>query len=217
MTRVARAEEQRPPVVPRVLAILAVAAVGAALGVGTFVAAYSAGLRPWRHPGLSPLVTVSYAVVGTLVGALAWREVRRRARRPRAVLAWSVGAVTVVSLGADLVAGLTGRLLVGVVSALGHVVVIVATVAVLRWAMPVPPDDAVRDVPPGRAAALSAGPRWLLATVLVVAAGVWVVVNKAVEGPTLLVITTRHGLTVADLLAVAALVAAGHLVRPARA
>ncbi|GAA4856930.1 hypothetical protein GCM10023201_59310 [Actinomycetospora corticicola] len=198
--------------VPRVLAILGVAVLGAALGVGVVLAASSAGLRPWRYPGLSPLVTVSYALVGTLLGALCWYLVRRRARRPRAVLTWSVAAVTVVSLGADVVAALSSRLLVGLLSAVAHVVVIATTVAVLGWALPVPPDDRAREVPPGRSS-LSPARRRVLAVLLVVAAGVWVVVNKAVEGPTLLVITTRHGLTVADLFSIAALVAAGHLLR----
>jgi hypothetical protein len=152
-------------------------------------------------------------VVGTLLGALCWHLVRRRARRPRAVLTWSVAAVAVVSLGADVVAGLSGRLLVGLLSAVAHVVVIAATVAVLRWALPVPPDYRAREVPPGRLSALSPARRRVLAVLLVVAAGVWVVVNKAVEGPTLLVITTRHGLTVADLFSIAALVTAVHLLR----
>lgn len=211
MTRV---EEQRPPRTVRVLAVLAVAAVGAALGVGVFAAAYSAGLRPWRYPGLSPLVTVSYAVVGTLLGALAWRAVRRRARRPRAVLAWSVAAVAGVSFGADLLAAADGRLLVGLLTAAQHAVVIAAGVAVLAWAMPVGPDDGARPVPPGWAAGLRVPARVLLAVVLVGAAGVWAVVNKTVEGPTLLVLTPRHGFTVADLLSVAALLTAGHLLRP---
>ncbi|WP_433802190.1 hypothetical protein [Actinomycetospora sp. CA-084318] len=205
----------RPPVPARVVAIVAVALVGAAVGTGLFVVAASVGLRPWRYPGLSPLVTASYAVVGTLLGAVAWRLVRQRARRPRTVLGWSVAAVVAVTLGADLVAGVDGRLLVGLASAAQHVVVIAAAVAVFWWAMPVPPDDAAREVPPGPLAGLRAPARLGLAAVLVVAAGVWVVVNKAVEGPTLLVITGRHGLTVADLFSVAALVTAGYLLRGA--
>ncbi len=199
--------------VPRVLAILGVAVLGAALGVGVVLAASSAGLRPWRYPGLSPLVTVSYALVGTLLGALGWHLVRRRARRPRAVLTWSVAAVAVVSRGADVVAGLSRRRLVGLLSAVAHVVVIAATVTVLGRSLPVPPDDPAREVPPGRFSSLSPARRRVLAVLLVVAAGVWVVVNKAVEGPTLLVITSRHGLTVADLFSIAALVTAGHLLR----
>ncbi|GLZ55687.1 hypothetical protein [Actinomycetospora sp. NBRC 106378] len=212
MTRV---EEQRPPRPVRVLAVLGVAAVGGAVGVGVSVAAYSAGLRPWRYPSLSPLVTVSYAVVGTLLAALAWRVVRRRARRPRAVLAWSVAAVAAVSFGADVLAAAEGRLLVGLLTAVQHALVIAATVAVLGWAMPVGPDDGERAVPPGWTARLREPVRVVLAVVLVAVAGIWVVVNKAVEGPTLLVLTPRHGLTVADLLSVAALVTAGHLLRTA--
>ncbi|MCD2186892.1 hypothetical protein [Actinomycetospora soli] len=212
MTRV---EQQRPSVAARVLAIVAVALAGAALGVGLFVAAAQAGLRPWRHPGLSPLVTGSYALVGVLLGALAWRLVRRRARRPRVVLGLSVGAVVAVTFGADVLAGATGRWAAGIASTALHAVVIAAAVAVLWWAMPLPPDDGSREVPPGPLAGVRGPARPVLAVVLVVLAGVWVVVNKAVEGPTLLVLSTRHGLTVADLLSVAALVTAGHLLRPA--
>ncbi|MEJ2871973.1 hypothetical protein WCD74_29735 [Actinomycetospora sp. OC33-EN08] len=204
----------RPPVVVRVLAIAGVALAGAALGVGVFVLAWSAGLRPWRYPGLSPVVSVSYAVVGVLGGALAWWLVRRRARHPRTVLRWSVGAVVGVSLGADVVAGADGRWLVGLLAAAGHLAVVVLAVAVLAWAMPVATDDGPRASRVGWADGLGRGPRLLLALGLVVVAAVWVAVNKAVEGPTLLVITSRHGLTVADLLSVAALVTAGHLVRP---
>ncbi|MDL5159841.1 hypothetical protein [Actinomycetospora termitidis] len=207
-------EERRPASGWRVLAVLGVALVGAALGVLAFAVAWRAGLRPWRYPGLSPAVTVSWAVVGTLLGALAWSVVRRRARRPASVLTWSVGAVAVVSLGADVLAGTEGRILAGLISAVLHVVVIALVVAVLRWAMPVPPDHEVREVPRRWTEGLGRVPRLLLAVGLVVVAGVWVVVNKAVEGPTLLVLTSRHGLTVADLLSVAALVTAGHLLRP---
>ena len=52
------------------------------------------------------------------------------------------------------------------------------------------------------------GPRRVLAGVLVVLAVVWVLVDKPVEGPTVLVLTRHHGVTVADLLSVAALLAA---------
>jgi hypothetical protein len=209
-------EQQRPPVVPRVLAVLAVAGLGAALGVATFLVASEVGLRASRYPGLSPRVSVSYALVGTLLAAVAWREVRHRARRPRTVLAWSVGAVTAVSLGADVVNGLDTRLLASLATAGQHVAVIAATVAVLAWAMPVPPDPDDRAVPSGWATGLAPSRRRVLAAVLVVAAGVWAVVNKAVEGPTLLVITPRHGLTTADLLSITALLVAAHLLRPRR-
>jgi hypothetical protein len=52
--------------------------------------------------------------------------------------------------------------------------------------------------------------RWL-AVGLAVAAGVWVAVNGPVEGPVLLVFTPEHGLTVADLPAIAAVIVAGVL------
>jgi hypothetical protein len=50
---------------------------------------------------------------------------------------------------------------------------------------------------------------WALA--LVAVAAVWVLVNGPVEGRVLLVLTPTHGLTVADLPALAALVVAGAL------
>jgi hypothetical protein len=50
-----------------------------------------------------------------------------------------------------------------------------------------------------------------LAVGLVAAAGVWVLVNGPVEGPVLLVLTPSHGITVADLPSIVALVIAGLL------
>ncbi len=46
---------------------------------------------------------------------------------------------------------------------------------------------------------------------LVAAATVWVLVNGPVEGPVLLVLTPSHGITVADLPSIVALVVAGFL------
>ena len=42
----------------------------------------------------------------------------------------------------------------------------------------------------------------MLAAVLVVAAIVWLPLNKAVEGPNLLVLSRSHAITTADLLSV---------------
>jgi hypothetical protein len=50
-----------------------------------------------------------------------------------------------------------------------------------------------------------------LAVGLAAAAGVWVAVNGPVEGPVLVVFTPEHGLTVADLPAIAAVIVAGVL------
>jgi len=50
-----------------------------------------------------------------------------------------------------------------------------------------------------------------LAVGLIAAAVVWVLVNGPVEGPVLLVLTPSHGITVADLPSMAALVIAGLL------
>ena len=52
--------------------------------------------------------------------------------------------------------------------------------------------------------------RWL-AVGLAAAAGGWVLVNGPVEGPVLLVLTPSHGITVADLPSIVALVIAGLL------
>jgi hypothetical protein len=58
--------------------------------------------------------------------------------------------------------------------------------------------------------------RRVLAGVLVVFAVVWVFVNAPVEGPTLLVLTSTHGITAADLLSVAAVLVAVGLLLPRR-
>jgi hypothetical protein len=50
-----------------------------------------------------------------------------------------------------------------------------------------------------------------LAVGLIAAALIWVLVNGPVEGPVLLVLTPSHGITVADLPSLAALVIAGLL------
>jgi hypothetical protein len=49
---------------------------------------------------------------------------------------------------------------------------------------------------------VSATGRRVLAAVLVVAAIVWLPLNKAVEGPKLLVLSRTHAVTTADLLSV---------------
>ncbi len=53
--------------------------------------------------------------------------------------------------------------------------------------------------------------RRVLAAVLVVLAVAWVLVNGPVEGRVLVVFSPAHGLTVADLASVAALLIAGAL------
>jgi hypothetical protein len=50
-----------------------------------------------------------------------------------------------------------------------------------------------------------------LAVGLIAAAVIWVLVNGTVEGPVLLVLAPSHGITLADLPALAALVIAGLL------
>lgn len=55
-----------------------------------------------------------------------------------------------------------------------------------------------------------------LAAVLVVVAVVWVLVNKPVEGPTLIRLTPHHGVTVGDLPSAAAVVVAAVLILTAR-
>jgi hypothetical protein len=47
--------------------------------------------------------------------------------------------------------------------------------------------------------------RLLLAALLVIAAVIWVRINKPVEGRTLLELTSNHGVTTADLLSLVAL------------
>jgi hypothetical protein len=50
-----------------------------------------------------------------------------------------------------------------------------------------------------------------LAVGLVAAAGAWVLVNGPVEGPVLLILTPSHGIHVADIPSLVALVIAGLL------
>ena len=58
--------------------------------------------------------------------------------------------------------------------------------------------------------------RTVVAVVLVVAAGIWFLVNGPVEGPTLVVVTPEHGLTVADLFSLVALAIAAVLLLTSR-
>lgn len=58
--------------------------------------------------------------------------------------------------------------------------------------------------------------RLLLAALLVVGAVIWVRINGPVEGRTLLVLSRNHGVTVADMLSVVALLMAAVLAWPAR-
>ena len=53
--------------------------------------------------------------------------------------------------------------------------------------------------------------RVVIAGLLFVAAVVWVLINGPFEGPTLLVLTPGHGITLADLASVAAAVVAATL------
>ncbi|WP_433783308.1 hypothetical protein ACQPX6_25050 [Actinomycetospora sp. CA-101289] len=58
--------------------------------------------------------------------------------------------------------------------------------------------------------------RLLLAALLVVAAVIWVRINKPVEGRVLLELTSRHGVTTADMLALVALAMAVVIAWPSR-
>lgn len=198
----------------RTAAITGVALAGAVVGIACFVLARAGGLRAYRYPGLSPDVSTAFALVGTAVGAVAWALVRRRAARPRAVLGRSVAVVVAVVLLADLVTAVRIGPLGGALLAVGHVVVIVMSVLVFRRVLPPPPDDPERGRRRGRLAEAGPGARWGLAVGLVAAAALWVLVNKPVEGPILLAVSSSHGLTAADLLSIAAGLAAVQLVRP---
>ncbi|MDD7942763.1 hypothetical protein PHK61_30550 [Actinomycetospora lutea] len=58
--------------------------------------------------------------------------------------------------------------------------------------------------------------RLLLAALLVVAAIIWVGINKPVEGDVLLELTRRHGVTTADLLSLIMLAMAAVIAWPSR-
>lgn len=58
--------------------------------------------------------------------------------------------------------------------------------------------------------------RRVVAALLVLAAVVWLFVNRPVEGPTLLVLSRNHGVTAADLLSVLLVLVAVALVVPRR-
>jgi hypothetical protein len=194
----------------RLAAVVGVALLGSVLGLAVFLAALRAGLRPWRYPGLSAVVLVAYALVGTLVGAAVWAVVRRRARRPRVVLRRGVAVLATVVVVADLVVGATSGWIGAALVLAHHVVVTALAVVVLRRVLPVPEvGTAVREVP-WRERLPRAG-RVALAVGLVGLAGVWVLVNKPVEGPTLLVLSPSHGVTLADLISLVALGVAAEL------
>ncbi|WP_433783304.1 hypothetical protein ACQPX6_25030 [Actinomycetospora sp. CA-101289] len=58
--------------------------------------------------------------------------------------------------------------------------------------------------------------RWTWAGLLVVAAVAWLPLNKAVEGPKLLVLSRTHAIVTADLLSVLLVLVAVGLVLPRR-
>ncbi|WP_328305262.1 hypothetical protein [Actinomycetospora sp. NBC_00405] len=58
--------------------------------------------------------------------------------------------------------------------------------------------------------------RLMLAALLVVAAAIWVLINKPVEGEVLLELSRRHGVTTADLLSVVMLAMAVVIAWPSR-
>ena len=58
--------------------------------------------------------------------------------------------------------------------------------------------------------------RWTLAGVLTVAAVAWLPLNKAVEGPKLLVLSRNHAIVTGDLLSVLLVLIAAVLVLPRR-
>lgn len=58
--------------------------------------------------------------------------------------------------------------------------------------------------------------RVVTAAALVVGAVIWVLVNGPVEGKVLVVLDRNHGITVADLLSVAAVLVAGQLLLSTR-
>jgi hypothetical protein len=58
--------------------------------------------------------------------------------------------------------------------------------------------------------------RWALAVVLTLVAVAWLKLDKAVEGPKLLVLSRNHAVVAADLLSVALVLVAVALVLPRR-
>lgn len=63
---------------------------------------------------------------------------------------------------------------------------------------------------------MSRGRKRTVAAVLVVAAVLWLFVNGPVEGPVLVVFAPTHGVTVADLFSVLAILLAGALLVSSR-
>ena len=59
-------------------------------------------------------------------------------------------------------------------------------------------------------------PRLVVAVLLIVGAVLWLRVDEAVEGPTLIELTTNHGVHAADLLSVAMVLLAGVVAWPTR-
>jgi len=130
------------PSTARVAAGLGLAAVAAvALNALVALVARAAGADPDFQP-LHFATFTAFTVAGVLAGAAGWAVVRRRARRPAAVLRILVPAVVLVSLIPDL-AVLLGDSMPGVnaTGVLGlmvmHVVVAAVAVPALQRILPV--------------------------------------------------------------------------------
>lgn len=198
------------PALRRLAVLVAVAATAVAavvVGLVVYLVLARAGLRPGRYAGLSPEITLPFAVVGTALGALGWASARRFSARPRALVAVSTVIVAAGVLGSDAFSGLTITWSASAATMMIHVVVIGLWLTVFSRVMPLPLDVERTPRRPW-AGRETAGWRWACAGALLVAGAAWSRLNKPFEGATLLAVSRNHGLTIADLVSVATVVLA---------
>ncbi|WP_173267420.1 DUF6069 family protein [Streptomyces pacificus] len=128
-----------------VLGTVAAAALGSAGNAVVSWAAQALGSDDGAVEGLQAKGYVVVTTVSVIVAAVVWARIRRRSRRPRAVLRTLVPAVVGVSLLADIpVFFFDGADPLGVLALMFmHVLVAVIAVPIFHRVMPLPDERAV--------------------------------------------------------------------------
>ena len=136
------ASSRRVPLAAAIAAVLTGAASGA-------IALVSVPIGVPQIPQLTPIAVVLFSVVASVVGALGWQLVRRRAADPRRTVLILALAVLAVSFVPDALLGLSLAASTGpapvVPLALMHLTTMGIAVVVYSWLLPVGTRPAVSD------------------------------------------------------------------------
>ena len=118
------------------LSVAAAAVASAVVNTVISLIAQALGANASMIMGLTPPLYIGFAVVGLLIGALAWSAVRAKASDPAAVLRRLVPVVVVISLIPDVLVAVGMSAVGGIALGLMHLVVATAGVLAFRRFLP---------------------------------------------------------------------------------